>query len=64
MEVQVGASINRSSDRPWVPKNLIDHSDTFADIGDIARGHGSKPRTNIEEGVPRFADGYEAYLNR
>ena len=41
-----------------------DVPDTFADISDIVRDHGFKPRTNIEEGVPRFVDWYKSYRNQ
>jgi UDP-glucuronate 4-epimerase len=43
------------------PMQPGDVHETFADISAIERDHGFKPRTTIDEGVPRFVDWYKKY---
>ncbi len=43
------------------PMQPGDVKETFADISAIERDHGFKPRTTIDEGVPRFVAWYRDY---
>lgn len=43
------------------PMQPGDVPETFADISEIARDHGFKPRTSIEEGIPKFVRWYRDY---
>jgi len=43
------------------PMQAGDVRDTFADISAIERDHGFKPRTTIEDGIPRFVQWYREY---
>ena len=36
---------------------------TFADVDDLVRDVGFKPKTGIEEGLKRFAEGWKEYYS-
>ena len=57
-------AIGKAAVTQFEPMQPGEVPETFADIGDITRDHGFKPRTNIEEGVPRFVEWYKSYSNR
>lgn len=43
------------------PMQVGDVEETFADISAIARDHGFKPSTGIDDGIPRFVRWYREY---
>ena len=43
------------------PMQPGDVKDTFADISAIERDHGFRPKTALDEGIPRFIDWYRSY---
>jgi UDP-glucuronate 4-epimerase len=43
------------------PMQPGDVKDTFADISAIERDHGFRPKTTLDEGIPRFIDWYRSY---
>src|SRR6059058_4333991 len=49
------ASLNRK------PMQIGDVRETFADISAIEHDHDFKPRTSIDEGIPRFVAWYKEY---
>ncbi|MCY4453350.1 MAG: NAD-dependent epimerase [Immundisolibacterales bacterium] len=53
--------VGRRAVRRFLPLQPGDVPETFADIGDLAALTGYRPRTSIEEGVPRFVDWYRGY---
>ena len=53
--------LGRTAVRNLLPLQPGDVPDTSADIGDLAALTGYRPRTPIEEGVPRFVDWYREY---
>ncbi|MFC7537360.1 SDR family NAD(P)-dependent oxidoreductase [Sphingomonas sp. GCM10030256] len=54
-------AIGRKATIEPLPMQPGDVRETFADIGAIERDHGFKPRTSIDEGVPRFVDWFKRY---
>lgn len=57
LERETGRAARVSS----LPMQAGDVPDTFADIAAIARDHGFKPQTSIDEGVPRFVRWFRDY---
>ena len=53
--------IGRSADRRLLPLQPGDVPETFAEIDELAALTGYRPRTTIEEGVPRFVAWYREY---
>ena len=53
--------LGRTAVRNFLPLQPGDVPDTSADIGDLAALTGYRPRTSIEEGVPRFVEWYREY---
>ena len=53
--------VGRRAVRRLLPLQPGDIPETCADIGDLAALTGYRPRTSIEEGVPRFVDWYREY---
>lgn len=52
---------NRKADVDFQPMQPGDVPETYADIDAIARDHGYRPTTPIDEGIPRFVDWYRRY---
>lgn len=52
---------NRKADVDFQPMQPGDVPETYADIDAIARDHGYRPTTPIDEGIPGFVDWYRRY---
>ncbi len=57
----VEAACGRKAELILLPMQPGDVAETYADIEDAARDFGYRPRTAIDEGVPRFVDWYQSY---
>ena len=53
--------VGRTAVRNLLPLQAGDVPDTFADVDDLTALTGFRPRTSIEEGVPRFVRWYRRY---
>jgi UDP-glucuronate 4-epimerase len=53
--------LGRKSERNLKPMQLGDVPDTFADVSDLERDVGYRPRTPVEVGVRRFVDWFRDY---
>jgi UDP-glucuronate 4-epimerase len=53
--------LGRKSRKNFLPLQPGDVPVTRADVDDLARDFGYRPRTTVEEGVARFVDWYRAY---
>jgi UDP-glucuronate 4-epimerase len=49
--------------RNELPMQPGDVADTFADVDELARDFGYRPRTTIEEGITRFVAWYKDYYH-
>ena len=54
-------AIGRPAVKEFVPIQPGDVEETYADIEAIQRDHGFQPKTNIDQGVPRFVEWYRDY---
>jgi len=55
--------LGRKAQKNFLPLQLGDVPDTFADIDDLVRDAGYRPATPIEEGVRRFVDWFCEYYH-
>ncbi len=55
------ASLGRIARKKLMPLQPGDVPETRADVEDLARDFGYRPRTTVEEGVARFVEWYKAY---
>ncbi len=55
-------AIGRKAQRNLLPLQAGDVPDTFADVSDLERELGYKPRTTVQEGVAAFVDWYRGYM--
>jgi UDP-glucuronate 4-epimerase len=55
-------ALGRKAIRNLLPLQPGDVPATYADIDDLIRDTGFRPRTPIEEGIRRFVDWYEGYF--
>jgi UDP-glucuronate 4-epimerase len=55
------ASLGIAAKRELLPIQPGDVAATFADIDDLERAVGYRPRTSIEDGIPRFVAWYRAF---
>ena len=53
--------LGKTAKRNLLPMQLGDVPATFADIDDLERDTGYKPRTSITEGIAKFVDWYQGY---
>ena len=57
-------SVGRAAVRRLLPLQPGDVPETFADVDGLAALTGYRPRTTIEEGVPRFVSWYRGYYGQ
>jgi len=55
-------AIGRKSERNLLPLQAGDVPDTFADVSDLERDLGYKPRTSVRDGVSAFVKWYQDYV--
>ncbi|NML96249.1 NAD-dependent epimerase/dehydratase family protein [Novosphingobium olei] len=55
-------AIGRKAERNLLPLQAGDVPDTFADVSDLERDLGYKPRTSVRDGVAAFVDWYQQYM--
>jgi UDP-glucuronate 4-epimerase len=53
--------INKPADLEFLPMQLGDVYQTYADVDDLVRDFGFKPNTSLEEGLSRFAKWYKKF---
>jgi UDP-glucuronate 4-epimerase len=53
--------LGKTAEKRFLPLQPGDVPATRADVSDLARDFGYRPRTTVEEGVARFVDWYRAY---
>jgi UDP-glucuronate 4-epimerase len=53
--------LGREAEKVFLPLQPGDVPETFADIDDLARDVGFKPKTTIEEGIKKFVEWYKGY---
>jgi len=53
--------LGREAEKEFLPLQPGDVPETYADIDDLVRDAGFRPRTSIEEGIPRFVRWYKEY---
>ncbi len=53
--------LNKKAIKEYLPLQPGDVTDTYADIEDLYNAVGFKPKTPIEEGIPKFIDWYKWY---
>jgi UDP-glucuronate 4-epimerase len=56
------AALGRKAEQNLLPLQPGDVPDTFADVSDLERNLGYKPRTSVQEGVANFVQWYTAYM--
>ncbi len=54
-------TLNKKAIKEYLPLQPGDVTDTYADIEDLYNAVGFKPKTPIEEGIPKFIDWYKWY---
>ncbi len=54
-------AVGRKAEMNMLPKQAGDVEKTFADIDDLAKDIGYRPRTDIKTGIQKFVDWYRAY---
>ncbi len=54
-------ALGREAEKRFLPMQPGDVPATYADVDDLARDVGFRPRTPIREGIRRFVDWYRAY---
>ena len=57
----VEQALGRQAIKEYLPMQPGDVPASFADVSDLERVTGFKPRTSIEEGIGRFIEWYRAY---
>ena len=55
-------AIGRKAEQNLLPLQPGDVPDTFADVSDLERNLGYKPRTTVREGVGAFVAWYKDYM--
>jgi UDP-glucuronate 4-epimerase len=53
--------LGRTAKKNFLPLQPGDVPATRADVDDLVRDFGYRPRTTVEEGVARFVEWYRAY---
>ena len=53
--------LGRTAQKQFLPMQPGDVLETFADISDLEREIGFRPKTSIEEGIRRFVAWYRDY---
>ena len=56
-------ALGRESIREYLPLQAGDVPDTWADVSDLERDMGYRPRTPVREGVARFVNWYRSYYD-
>ncbi|MGH6612410.1 MAG: SDR family NAD(P)-dependent oxidoreductase [Burkholderiaceae bacterium] len=54
-------ALGRKAEMRFLPMQMGDVKETFADISDLSREYGWAPTTTIDAGLPRFVRWYEEY---
>jgi UDP-glucuronate 4-epimerase len=54
-------TLGREAEKTFLPLQPGDVAATFADVSDLERDMGFRPRVSVEEGVPRFVSWYRDY---
>lgn len=60
----LSAALGRKAEMRFLPMQMGDVKETFADITDLSRDYGWAPTTTIDAGLPRFVQWYEEYYGR
>ena len=60
----LATAIGKKAEMRFLPMQLGDVKETFADITQLSRDHGWSPTTTIDAGLPRFVDWYWEYYGR
>ena len=53
--------IDKAADKEFLPMQPGDVYQTYADVKDLVRDFGFKPKTSLEEGLTKFAEWYAEY---
>lgn len=56
-------AIGKKAEKNLLPLQAGDVLETYANIDDLTKDTGFKPKTPIEVGIPRFVDWYRSYYN-
>ena len=56
-------ALDRTAQKTYLPMQPGDVPATYADVADLERDTGFRPRTEIEEGIGRFVAWYKSYYN-
>ena len=56
--------INCAGKKEFLPMQLGDVYQTYADVSDLERDFGFKPHTTLEEGLSKFAKWYAGYYGK
>jgi len=60
----LSGALGRKAEMRFLPMQVGDVKETFADISDLSREYGWSPTTRIDEGLPRFVKWYGEYYGR
>ena len=55
--------LGRKANKNFMPMQMGDVAETYADIDDLIRDTGFRPSTTIETGLRRFVDWYKEYYS-
>ena len=53
--------LGRKAEKNFLPLQLGDVPDTYADVEDLERDFGYRPNTSVEQGIGKFVDWYKEY---
>ena len=56
-------AVGREVDKEFLPMQLGDVPDTYADVSELAEAFGYQPSTPVEEGVKRLVEWYREYYS-
>ena len=54
-------ALGRTAQKEYLPMQAGDVYQTYADVGELERDFGFRPKTTIEEGLQIFANWYKHY---
>lgn len=56
-------AIGKKAEKEYLPMQPGDVYQTYADVSELEKDFGFKPRTTIQEGLGKFAKWYKEYYN-
>ncbi|MDA7946918.1 MAG: NAD-dependent epimerase [Hyphomicrobiaceae bacterium] len=59
----IESALGREAKKNFLPIQAGDVAETFADIDDLARDIGYRPKVDVEEGIGRFIEWYRGYYD-